>query len=253
MNKRLGFIGDEAGYSIQKQIEFCNNNKIDFIHLRTVNGKLLQQISELERKIICNELDKNGIKVNCILSKLGKYPVKKENEWVKDAKEYVNLCKMFKSKFLRIFSYGLENETAVKEIVHFAKENNVVIVVENEINTPMNSVEQTIQVLERYNYSLFVLMDAGNLFLEKCDFVDFYYNLKHYIKLIHVKEFYLNNKGQYVGGELGKGCMNTLSIMKILSEDFSGEIVLEAHHMISDNNPQLKIERLQEIYTSFLK
>lgn len=253
MGFQLEFIGDEAGYDIKRQIQFCKENKINSIHLRSIGGKLLHEFTVYERKAMVEELKKDRIVVNCILSKIGKHPVLNKEKWIENVKEYILICKEFNCRFLRIFSYGFENTDAVRIIQSFAHDKRVSLVIENEINTPMNSLSQASLLLKKHNYSFSILLDVGNLFIENEDSLEFFKNLKSYISIIHVKELAVDGCGNYIGCELGKGCTNTKQVIGILNNEFSGKIVLEAYHKIQDNKSELKYETLKNIYTSFLK
>lgn len=253
MSIQLEFIGDEAGYTMNKQIQFCIENNLDSIHLRSIEGKLLHEFAVSEREKYAEELRERGIVVKCILSKIGKSPVRDPAKWIEDIREYVSICKEFKCRYLRVFSYGFENEEAARAVQYLAHDNGVVIAIENEIGTSMNSLQQASILLENYDYSFTILLDIGNLFIENKDAVEFYEKLKSYISLVHVKELSIDEFGNYVGCKLGKGCTNTREMMKILDKSFDGNVVLEAYHKIQDNKAELKYETMKEIYKSFFE
>ena len=181
MHCKLGFIGDEAGYDIQKQISFCKMNHLKSIHVRSVNGKLLNEYSTEVRKNIFDQIEQQEIHVDCVLSKIGKYPIADQMQWAEEMEAYIQICESWKSRYLRIFGYGMEHEEVVNKMVSKARERGIMILIENETNTPMNTVEECTWILEKYDYKMGLLLDVGNLFLEHGDCVTFYQKLNKHI------------------------------------------------------------------------
>lgn len=247
----LGIIGDEIDDDLFGQINFCMKNKIHCMQIRTIDKLMLHEISKNKRDKIFQNLQKNNIRVDCILSKIGKKPIKDVNLWVELLKNYIFICKQFQCTQLRIFGHGLNNFSEFKKILEFANQNHVLILIENETNTPINSIAESYEILTLYNFQLKLLFDPGNLFLDNENFIEYFYYFKKFIRNIHIKELGYNKNGDLVGKEIKKGIMNCSQLLEIIkNSSYKYSITLEAHHCIS--NIELKKTQMEQIYNSFL-
>ena len=139
----LSAFADEAGTTLDEQIEALKRNEINYIEPRNINGKPILTLTDDELLQIKAELDKNNIKVNSLGSPIGKYPIKEDFEThLKDFYRAIEICKLLDTDKMRMFSFFVdESELSVYRdevvqrlnvMVKIANENGIMLCHENE-------------------------------------------------------------------------------------------------------------------------
>ena len=108
----LSAFADEAGSTLEEQINALRDNEIDFIEPRNIGGKGILTIDEVELKSIKERLDQNGIKVNSLGSPIGKYPIDAPFEdHLSDLEKALKACEILETKNIRMFSFFVEQDS----------------------------------------------------------------------------------------------------------------------------------------------
>ena len=108
---RLSAFSDEAGSSIEQQIDAMKRNGISLTELRSIDGKNVSAFTKEEAKEYQRIFEENGIAVWSIGSPLGKADI--ETDFVAYEEKVRHVCelaKIFKTDKIRInkyFFYGL--------------------------------------------------------------------------------------------------------------------------------------------------
>ena len=170
-NYYLSAFADEAGDSIQDQINALKDNGISYIEPRFVNGKGILALSEAELYELEAELSKNGIKVGSLGSPIGKYDIKADFEThLKDFDKAITACKILKTDKMRMFSFYVKQDelTEYKDEVikrlqvmcDIAKENGIILCHENESEIygqmPPEELEKIIMGFVNHDYDVLI-------------------------------------------------------------------------------------------------
>ena len=105
---RLSAFSDEAGVSLQEQIDALHRNNIRLMEIRTVDGKSIAKITEEEARSIAATLKENNIQVWSIGSPLGKVHLNDSFDLSALLALTEHLCKLaniFETDKIRMFSF----------------------------------------------------------------------------------------------------------------------------------------------------
>ena len=115
---KLCAFADEAGKSLQEQIEALKRNNINLIELRGIDGENIADISEEKAVNYARVLDENGIKVWAIGSPLGKIDINDDfNKHLELAKHIIKLAGIFGTDKVRVFSFYIHDHEKDRERV----------------------------------------------------------------------------------------------------------------------------------------
>ena len=228
---RLSAIGDEIGTTLEEQIESLKLAHMNKIEIRKINDKYLWEFTEEELKEFKKILDRENIEVLTIDSPVGKKPIPYSRK-VELFDIYLNICKIFDSKILRIFSnLGKEiNEDSIKIDLHRvcekAEKEGIKLIMENERATFAESPVDCLRIFGNEK-NIEIVYDLENAFFEGHDIFESYEKAKEKITYIHLRDFDIKgNKYEY----LGEGDFQIERFMNILKNDgFNGVISIETH------------------------
>lgn len=105
---RLSAFSDEAGVSLQEQIDALHRNNIRLMEIRTVDGKSIAKVTQEEAQQIATTLKENNIQVWSIGSPLGKVHLNDSFSLSALLELTHHLCKLaniFETDKIRIFSF----------------------------------------------------------------------------------------------------------------------------------------------------
>lgn len=116
---RLCAFADEAGDSIEEQIEALKRNNIGLLELRSIDKTNVTKFTNEQVKDYKKKLDDAGIKVWSIGSPIGKVQIDDDFNIDLDlCKRTVEIAEMFGSSSIRMFSfYGTNGEEKYRDIV----------------------------------------------------------------------------------------------------------------------------------------
>lgn len=105
---RLSAFSDEAGVSLQEQIDALHRNNIRFMEIRTVDGESIAKRTEEEARQIASALKENNIAVWAIGSPLGKVHLDDSFELSALLEQTHHLCRLaniLETDKIRMFSF----------------------------------------------------------------------------------------------------------------------------------------------------
>jgi len=239
-NTKLTGFADEIDTDIHKQIKLLNELSMKYIELRSVGGKNVADFTWEEAENIKEILEKHDIKVSAIGSPIGKIQITDEYEsHFTTFKKVVELAKWFDAPYIRIFSFFIpdgENADQYQEevfrrlerMIAYAKEQNVILLHENEKDIYGDSAERCLALFAKLYGSHFKsTFDFANFVQCGQDTLEAYKMLEPYIEYIHIKDAILESGEVVLPGE-GDG--NLKEILGMVEEKgYSGFLSLEPH------------------------
>jgi sugar phosphate isomerase/epimerase len=199
---KLSAFSDEAGNSIEEQIDAVKRNGIPYVELRSIDGKNVADFTLEEAKSYQAEFEKNGVAVWSIGSPLGKVDIDVDfDEYEKKVRHVCQLANVFKTDKIRMFSFFKAYEKPEKvyeylrKMVEIGAEYGVYMHHENEKDIFGDSAERVLSIMENVKGLKFIYDPANYLQCgepaEKT--MDMFYTKTDYF---HVKDVILE------GGEL---------------------------------------------------
>jgi len=239
-NTKLTGFADEIDTDLHKQIKLLNELSMKYIELRSVGGKNVADFTWEEAENIKEILEKHDIKVSAIGSPIGKIQITDEYEsHFTTFKKVVELAKWFDAPYIRIFSFFIpdgENADQYQEevfrrlerMIAYAKEQNVILLHENEKDIYGDSAERCLALFANLYGSHFKgTFDFANFVQCGQDTLEAYKMLEPYIEYIHIKDAILESGEVVLPGE-GDG--NLKEILGMVEEKgYSGFLSLEPH------------------------
>ena len=108
----LSAFADEAGSSLDEQIQALKANGIDYIEPRNINSKPILTLTDEELHEVRRALDENGITVGSLGSPIGKYPIDQPFEkHLEDFRRALDVCDILGTKNIRMFSFFVEQDS----------------------------------------------------------------------------------------------------------------------------------------------
>ncbi|MDD6387794.1 MAG: TIM barrel protein [Bacilli bacterium] len=238
----ISVINDEISSNIIEVIETLNKVNLKLIELRKIDNNYLFQIDSSKLLEYKMELDKNNIKVSLIDSPIGKgkFNHEKEEELLD---KYIKIAKVFNTKYLRIFTDISEDiNEGLKKYNHKAKENNIILLIENEPNTYGEDYNNLLNLMSNNYSNIRLLYDVENYYSIKLDYIKAFSLLKPYIKYIHLRDKKYNDYVYFFDGEI-----EIKKILSLIDDDII--VSLETHLPLSSNldKKELFIESLRRI------
>ncbi len=178
----LSAFADEAGSSLDEQIEALKRNGIRYIEPRNINGKPILTLTDDELVEIKKQLDKNGIKVNSLGSPIGKYPIKEPfDKHLADFRRALEICKILGTDRMRMFSFFVNqselNEyrdeviNRLKIMTDIAKDHGIMLCHENESEIYGQNPKEMLDIMTNVK-GLFGIFDPANYRMNDCDIID---------------------------------------------------------------------------------
>ncbi len=238
--KRISSFSDEIASNVVTQFEILNKLGISYFEPRVVNGKNITKLTDAEVDELKNLMDKYGIKASSIGSPIGKIKVTDDFEsHVALLKRTIRIAKMLDCKYIRMFSfYNVSEEwnteqqyevfRRIKVMVDIAKEENVILLHENEKDIYGDTADRCLELLQEFGCDNFAaVFDPANFVQCGEDTKRAYALLKDYIVYMHIKDAYLEN-GRVVPAGMGDG--NVAYVLGNLFENgYDGFLSLEPH------------------------
>ena len=234
-------FADEAGISIERQMDILEKNGINMIEMRNVDGGHAIEKTDDELRILKEKLDKRGFSVSAIGSPVGKSPIEEDFAIAKAAfLKSINAAKSLGSKYVRAFSffmpdgkdpmlYADEVIRRMKELIQIAEDNGIIYALENESKIFTDIPDRCLYIIEKIGSpSLKMAFDPGNFIMNNAKpFPDAYELLKKYIAYFHVKDAAALQRRFVPSGE-GEAEMGKL-LAAAYTDGFDGVLSLEPH------------------------
>jgi len=238
----LSGIADEAGQSIERQIEAHKDLGWNHIEIRNVDGKNLTDLNEVEFNQVAEKLEKTGMKVCCFASQIANWARKISGNFDIDVKELeraIPRMHCLNTKYIRIMSYPNDNwkdsdwrkevMRRLKELARIAEDGGVILVHENCSGWGGLGPKQALDVMETVNSSnLRFLLDTGNKPHREGNPWDIYQEVRDYIVHVHIKDYKGEEGNEFVFPGDGDGQVERI-IKNLLSSEYEGGFSIEPH------------------------
>lgn len=237
---RITGFADEISDSLQEQAGLLKQLGMEYLELRSVNGRNVADFTIEEIKEIKNYLDSEGIKVSAIGSPIGKISIKAPfKEHLERFKRVVETAHLFETPNIRMFSFYMEKEerpedyknTVIErlgELKSYGKNHRAVLLHENEKGIYGETAERCSELFQAlYDENFKAVFDFANFVQCKEDTLKAYELLKPYISYIHIKD------AVFETGEVRPAGMGDGNIKEILTDldisGYNGFLSLEPH------------------------
>lgn len=237
--KKITGFADEISDSLDIQIENLKKLGINYVEMRGVDGDNLIFHSDEKVREIREKLDDAGIALSALGSPLGKIgiddPFEKHFEEFKRA---VEIAHKMNTRNIRMFSFYLSDEQRKTEkdrvferlgrFVSYAKENDAVLLHENEKGIYGESAGECLEILKEFSGEHFsAIFDFANFVQCGQDTLEAYEMLKDYISYIHVKDARKEN-GTVVPSGSGDGNVEEI-LKRLFAGGYDGFLSIEPH------------------------
>ena len=212
---KLCAFADESASSIEGQIEALKRNNIDYLELRSVDGKNVSKLTDEEALAIYDKLNASDVKVWSIGSPLGKVDIECDFEEYKNtARRICKIAKIFHTDRIRMFSFFHAYKKSekvhkyLKEFTDIAKEENVTMYHENEKDIYGDVLKRVVEILDR-NSELHSVYDPAN-YIQTGEYADDTLNaLVDRTDYFHIKDV-IRSTGELVPAGYGDGKIDKL-------------------------------------------
>lgn len=263
----LSGFADEIAPELDEQIRVLHKLKINHIEMRGVNGKGLVEYSLPEVKEIKKRLDEEGICLSSLGSPIGKIKITEDfSPHMELYKHTVEIAHMMETPLIRMFSFFMpqgksyspykgEVMDRLGQMSDYARENNVVLLHENEKEIYGDMADRCVEIMKEFYGDHFkAVFDFANFVQCGQDTLEAYELLKPYISYIHVKDALLSD-GSVVPAGMGDGYVEEIfKMLKICG--YKGFLSLEPHlsdftgfHALEQNSGQVKKMSGEEAFT----
>jgi len=241
--KLTGF-GDEISPDLTTQLEVMESVGIKHLELRGIKGKNILELNSEEVEEAGQILKEKDFKISAIASPIGKIKISDDFSLdLQRLKKAISLAHSFETKYIRIFSYYLPEEShlsyskevirRIKEMTEIAEKEKIILLLENEDDVYGNTPERCLEILESINSPyLRATFDPANFIIAGVKpYREAFLKMIKYIEYHHIKDARLSDKVIVPPGE---GDAEIKEILKELKEkNFDGFLSLEPHLAIS--------------------
>ncbi len=238
--KKISGFSDEIAADVITQFEVLNKLGIDYFEPRGINGTNITNLTDAEVDELKKMMDQYGIKASSIGSPVGKIKITDEFEpHLAVLKRTIQIAKKLDCKYIRMFSFyhvdkDWSNEQKaevfrrIKIMVDIAKEENVILLHENEKEIYGDIADRCLELLQEFGCENFAaVFDPANFVQCGEDTKRAYELLKDYVVYMHIKDAYMEN-GRVVPAGMGDG--NVEYVLRSLFENkYDGFLSLEPH------------------------
>lgn len=239
----LSGLSDEAGQSIDQQIEAHIRLGWNELELRSLNGIPFYKLDKKTFLEVRQKLKKAKLSVTAVSSCIGNWERSINTPFDQDTEELKILMERMNelgSKYLRIMSYPndglpeIEWRKRVIQRLHYlsevAENSGIILLHENCSGWGGISPRNTLDLMEEVNHpSLRLLFDIGNGIAYNYDSYEFLQRIHQYVEHIHIKDGIL--QGEEVMYTLpGQGSSKVVSCLKwIINNGYQGILSIEPH------------------------
>jgi sugar phosphate isomerase/epimerase len=238
-------ISDEAGQSIETQINAHKELGWEYLEIRLVDKVNLTDVSDEKFEGVCRRVNEAGMKVSCFASQLGNWARPITGDFQKDVDELkraIPRMKQFDTKFIRAMSWpndekkplsqmAWKNEAVrrLRELVKIATDGNIIIAHENCSGYGGQGAAQTLELMNEINSPhLRVVFDTGNFAGHGYTSWEYYLKVKHSISYIHIKDARNSKEEIYTFPGEGDGDVRKI-IGDLIKTGYGGGLSIEPH------------------------
>ena len=245
MNFRLAAFADEADSSISGQIKAMQENGIDLLEIRGVDGENISDISKEKAKEVRRQLDDAGISVWSIGSPYGKIGICDDfSSHLDKFRAGLETAVILGAGHIRMFSfyvpsgdeerYSEEVMNRLGKFISAAEGSGIILCHENEKGIYGDNAARCLEIHKRFS-GLKAVFDPANFIQCGQDTKEAWKQLSPYVEYMHIKD--ATADGAVVPA--GKGIGN----IPYLLSNYSGSVLtLEPHLSVFEGFEQLEAE-----------
>lgn len=238
----LSGIADEAGDSIETQIEAHKELGFKHIEIRNVNKKNLTDVDDTTFNEIAKKIEKAGMKVSCFSSQIANWARKISGDFNIDAEELkraIPRMRRFNTKYIRIMSYPNDNYEdskwraeaikRLKELVKIAGDGGIILAHENCSGWGGLGPKEALDLVESVNSpALKFLLDTGNKPHKTGTVYEVFRAIKQHIVYVHIKNYKGEKGDEFVFPDEGEGQVGRI-LKELLASGYNGGFSIEPH------------------------
>lgn len=233
-------FADEIDADVDKQIALLKQLGISWVEFRSGNGINVADYTIEQARDLKKKLDENGIRVSAIGSPIGKIGITDDfAPHLEKLAHVMELARILETRQIRMFSFFIpagadpanyrdEVFRRTEAMVQLAKEQNMVLLHENEKGIYGDTAPRCLELMERfYGENYRCTFDFANFVQCGQDPVEAYEMLAPYITYIHVKD--ARKKDGFVV-PAGEGDGKLKEVFDLLDQNgYEGFLSLEPH------------------------
>lgn len=236
--EKTSAFSDEIAEDIDTQFSVLNKLGIKYFEPRGINGKNIAELDDEEVENLIAKMQEYGITASSIGSPIGKIKITEEFEpHFEKYKRIVKTAKMLGCKYIRMFSFFKDGDWTqekinevmkrLKAFIEYAKEQNVVLLHENEGDIYGEGINENVYIQQNlYCDNFRMVFDPANFAQKGFDTIEAIERLIPYVEYMHVKDH--KSKVGIVPAGHGDGNVEYV-IKKLFENGFKGFISLEPH------------------------
>ena len=232
-------FADEIAQDLTSQLESLKKLDMHYMEMRGVDGNNLIFHTPEKVKEIKERLDDAGVALSALGSPLGKIGITDAfDKHLEEFKQAVEIAHKMECKNIRMFSFYMPREKAeiyksevferLGRLVDYAKENDVILLHENEKGIYGEKAKECKELMDAFRGEHFkAIFDFANFVQAGQDTLEAYEMLKDDIVYIHVKDAIMETE-QVVPAGMGNGNVAVI-LEKLYANRFNGFLSLEPH------------------------
>jgi len=256
MSIKLSGFADEIDDLFENQLKGLQDNGIEYIEVRGVNGKNISMLNQNELDEAKKLLDQYAINVSAIGSPIGKVKITDDfDEHLKIFDNVLNAALTFETKYIRIFSFFIPEEDRKNNnyekyrdevmrrlyvLVERAGRKNLILCHENERDIYGESPELCLDLMQYFKGAIKFVFDPANFIVGGfTPYPHAYHLLADHIEYMHVKDA---NETGIVPAGYGKGGFKEILSDLIINKKFDSFLSIEPHLSIFTGIDELENE-----------
>ena len=259
---KLSGFADEISPAVDEQFAAFNRLGIKYYEPRGIDGRNIADLSEDEVNELKSKMDEYGIKASSIGSPIGKIKITDDFcPHFEVFKRIVKTAKTLGTKYIRMFSFYKDGEwdeekrnevfKRLSEMISYAKEQDVVLLCENEKDIYGDIDDRCLELMEELSCDNFkMVFDPANFVQSGVDTKEAFNKLYPYVEYMHIKDSLKD--GLVVPA--GEGDGNVEYILKeLFAKGYDGFLSLEPHlgtfvglQNLELDDKMLKLEKASE-------
>ena len=233
-------FADEIDPSMDVQLALLDKLGVKYIEFRSGDGTGVADYTNEQAVALKARLDAAGVKVSAIGSPIGKIGIEDDfAPHMEKFKHVVELAKIFDTPYIRMFSFFIpegknpddyrdEVLARIAQFVEYAKEQNVILLHENEKGIYGDNAARCLDLMKNFYGDHFkCTFDFANFVQRKQDTLEAYKLLKDYITYVHIKDAQWDT-GKVVPAGMGDGHVKEI-LTKLSESGYEGFLSLEPH------------------------
>ena len=237
---KISGFSDEIDSNMVKQFTVLKKLEMKYFEPRCVDGKNISELTDEDVIVLKSNMDKYGTKASSIGSPIGKVYISDDFDVHFELyKRVVEIAKEIGTRYIRIFSFYHKGEVWTEEernevisrlklMIEYAKENDVVLLHENEKDIYGDTADRCKDLMETlYCDNFKAVFDPANFVQCGQDTKTAYEIMKPYIEYMHIKDALFEN-GEVVPSGYGDGNVEYV-LTELFKNGYEGYLSLEPH------------------------